>query len=482
MRIYEINTLPWLLELSSLYGHPVTLAEVPDREWDALTAFQFDAVWLMGVWCRSAAGRSIAQVDASITTSCASLYPGFKASRDIVGSPYCVADYTVDAVLGGRYGLAAARKALARRGMKLILDFVPNHTARDHPWVTAHPEYYVQATPADFDSQPDRYFRTDDGTVVAYGAPSKDPRQAWTDTAQLNAFHPGMRAATLSTLEEIAGQCDGVRCDMAMLLQTEAFAGTWGEAAGARPQREFWKGLIERVRRKHPGLIWIAEAYSETEWPLQQQGFDLCYDKDLLYARLAWGTARSLRAHLQGANLDFQRRLLHFTENHDEPPAEEVFKPQERVWLAAMATATLPGASLWYAGQFEGRWGRAPVQLGGSVSARQFYQRLLSLSNRPAIREGDWALCPVANSDTMVAWCWVKGEDRVLVVLNMSDDVSAWGHLTVPWRDLRGRQWKLRELLRGEEFGPKDGTDMAEGRLYVAPRRWGAELYELTAL
>lgn len=149
--------------------------------------------------------------------------------------------------------------------------------------------------------------------------------------------------------------------------------------------------------------------------------------------------------------------------------------------MAAVATATLPGSSLWYADQLEGRWGRAPVQLGRPVSVRDFYRRLLAITDRPAIRRGRWSLCPVIRSGSMIAWAWVHGDDRVVVVVNMSDDDATWGHVSVPWSDLAGRRWRLRELLRGEDLGPRDGTDLLEGRLHVRPRPWAADVFELIA-
>lgn len=482
MRIYEINTWTWLSELSESLQRPVSLADVPHWEWDAIAAFGFDAVWLMGVWRRSPAGRAAAQGDNNIKAACASVCPGLQVTRDIIGSPYCVAEYEVDEVLGGRAGLAAARQELAGRGLKLILDYVPNHTAPDHAWMMEHPDFYVQGTESDLKTAPGRFFRSAGRNIVAYGAPSQNPGDAWHDTVQLNAFHPGMREASIEAIKKIAAQCDGIRCDMAMLLQTDAFMKVWGANAGPRPSLEFWTEVIDKVRRQYPELILIAETYCNTEWSLQHQGFDYCYDKDLLYDRLARGTAASLRQHLEGAGEDFQRHLIHFIENHDEPPAVEVFMPLERLWLAATAIATLPGASLWHAGQFDGRWGKAPVQLARPVSFRQFYQRLLRATDRPAIRQGDWSLCRVTNSDAMIAWCWVKDDDRILVILNMSENEDMWGHVAVPWDFLRGKQWKLRDLLRGEEYYPKDGTDMLEGRLYIKPRKWGVDFFEVTPL
>ena len=102
---------------------------------------------------------------------------------------------------------------------------------------------------------------------------------------QLNAFSPALRDAVAETLIAVGAQCDGLRCDMAMLMTNEVFARTWGERAGPAPEDDYWPTLIGRVKQVHPDLLFIAEAYWDMEWTLQQQGFDLCYDKRL-YDRL----------------------------------------------------------------------------------------------------------------------------------------------------------------------------------------------------
>jgi hypothetical protein len=151
--IYEINTWVWLQELGRKYRRSVTLSAVPREEWDSLSNYGFDAVWFMGVWERSPAGIAIANKNKGLLEDFKRALPDFR-TEDNVGSPYCVKQYTVDAHLGGRDGLAAARRALAERGMGLILDFVPNHVAPDHPWVKDHPEYFVQGTADDARNDP----------------------------------------------------------------------------------------------------------------------------------------------------------------------------------------------------------------------------------------------------------------------------------------------------------------------------------------
>ena len=200
--IYEINTWVWLGDLSQKYQRPVDLATVPEEEWEVISAHGFDAVWFMGVWERSPAGIEISMRNPGLLEDFRRALPDF-AAADNVGSPYCVRRYVVDEHLGGPKGLAAARKTLARRGIRLILDFVPNHVAPDHPWVAEHPEYFIRGDYGDSVREPGAFI-TAGGGVFACG---RDPFfPAWPDVLQLNAFNPGLRQAVIETVAAIAGQ------------------------------------------------------------------------------------------------------------------------------------------------------------------------------------------------------------------------------------------------------------------------------------
>src|SRR2546423_4703834 len=151
--IYELNTAVWLAERSRAAGRPLTLAQVPDDDWDALTPPGVDAVWLMGVWERSPLGVALARDSAELQTSFRAALPDL-APADLVGSPYCVRRYVVDPAFGGPRALAAVRCVLAAPGVRLLLDYVPNHVAPDHPWVTRHPELFIRGTEADVRTDP----------------------------------------------------------------------------------------------------------------------------------------------------------------------------------------------------------------------------------------------------------------------------------------------------------------------------------------
>ena len=483
--IYEINTWVWLSELSKKTGNSVTLNSVPAAVWDSFVTHGFDAVWLMGVWERSPAGIAIANQNRSLLDGFTRLLPDFQP-RDNVGSPYCVRRYIVDQHLGGPEGLATARQELAKRGIRLILDFVPNHVAQDHPWVIEHPEYFIQGNPDDAKKEPESFVQIAD-RVFACG---RDPYfPAWRDVLQLNVFQAGLRQAAQETVLSIAGQCDGIRCDMAMLLLNPIFAKTWGDRAGKQPTTEYWRDLIPAVKKAHPDFLFIAEAYWDLEWELQQQGFDFCYDKRL-YDRLEHDNAESLRRHLS-ANLDYQAKLLRFIENHDEPRAAETFSPaKERA--AAVVIATLPGARLFHEGQFEGRKIRLPVFLGRrpaeitDQSLQIFYHWLLEAIDAPVFRDGQWTLCKSAgwpdNSSyhNLVAWIWIQAGVRYLIIVNLGDN-AAQAVIQVPWDELRGKTWSLADVLSGQSY-QRNGDEMRDPGLYVDLKPWNFHFFRLQPL
>ena len=474
--IYEINTWVWLDELSREYKKPVTLGNVPREKWDGIADLKFDAVWFMGVWERSPAGIAIANENKGLLEDFRRALPDYR-SEDNVGSPYCVRQYVVDKHLGGREGMAVARGELAARGIKLILDFVPNHVAPDHPWVMDHPEYFVQGSADEARNDPASFVETG-GKVFACG---RDPYfPAWPDVLQLNAFQPKLRQAVIETLSDIAGQCDGVRCDMAMLLINSIFERTWGNRAGQAPATEYWVDVISAIGKAHPDFLFMAEAYWDMEWELQQQGFNYCYDKRL-YDRLEHESAESVRLHLC-ADLAYQGKLVRFIENHDEPRALSVFSPQKER-AAAVTIATIPGARLFHEGQFEGRKTRLPVFLSRRPvepvvpDLREFYNTLLKSDFLTDLRDGEWQLCertgwPDNTSyQNLVAWCWRNDREYHLIVVNLSE-LAAQGHVRLPWDELKGRSWQMTDLFTGKEY-ERSGDEMCTQGLYVNLPPWG---------
>ncbi|MEI7664066.1 MAG: alpha-amylase family glycosyl hydrolase, partial [Bacteroidota bacterium] len=395
---------------------------------------------------------------------------------DNVGSPYCVRRYVVDEQLGGNEGLAKVRSQLALRGIRLILDFVPNHLAHDHPWVDEFPDYFIRGTDADFQADQVSFVQIGEN-VFACG---KDPYYpAWQDVLQVNAFHPGLREAAIETVVRISGQCDGVRCDMAMLLINDVFQRTWGNRAGSLPEFEYWEELIPAVRRNNPDFIFIAEAYWDLEWKLQQQGFDYCYDKRL-YDRLEHDTAEDIRLHLL-ADLAYQSKMIRFIENHDEPRHVVAFQPGKNR-AAVIISSTLPGAKLYHEGQFEGRKIKLPVFLRRrpdepvDTDLLGFVERLLGAIHHPVFKDGIWELCESTGwSDNtsyknLLAWSWYNGDDRYLIVVNYSAK-PAQGNIRLPGNGLAGTDWGLNDAISGMTF-ERNGGEMHNPGLYVALGPW----------
>jgi alpha amylase-like protein len=462
--ICELNTAVWLGDR--------TLADISTAEWDALAALPVDAVWLMGVWQRSPAGLEIALTDPSLEAGNRAALPDL-VPADVIGSPYCVRDYVVDERFGGPEALMAARRQLSDRGLGLILDYVPNHVAPDHPWLADRPDCFIHGSE---DDDPAAFLQTAAGLVARGRDPYFPP---WPDVVQLNAFAPALRDAVAELLLGVGHQCDGLRCDMAMLMTNEVFARTWGERAGPAPTEEFWPQLIGRVKAVHPDLTFIAEAYWDMEWTLQQQGFDYCYDKRL-YDRLVHEGPASVRSHLQ-ADGAYQERLVRFVENHDEPRAAATFPP-EKARAAAVVMSTVKGARLYHDGQFEGRRTHIPVfmrrgpQEPPDTELRAFYERLLHAVAGSGLRHGDWRLCDTtgwpdnASHEQLVAWCW----DGHLVVVNLAA-APAQGRVRLPWDGLAGRRWRFTDRLTGAEF-ERDGDELEQSGLYVALDPWGTHL------
>lgn len=465
----ELHTRLWLNTWRRRTGKEgLTLADLPDEALEEITSPPVDFIWLMGVWELSPASRAIARQLAHKSPEYRRVLPDLDPDRDVEGSPYAVSAYRVAADLGGPEALAALRRRLQARGVRCLLDFVPNHTACDHPWVREHPEYYV-GLPAERPA-PDvaQSFLVDTRRGMWRIAHGRDPHfPAWTDTAQLNIFHPATRSRLIATLHEIARQCDGVRCDMAMLLLNDVFGRTWWPWLDGRgmPETEFWPEAIFEIRRLWPDFLFLAEVYWDLEYRLQQLGFDYTYDKRF-YDRVMTSTGEMIRAHLV-ADWDYQIRCLRFLENHDEARVASRLSPAQHR-AAAVLLATVPGMRFWYQGQREGRRLRAPIQLvrwpeeEPNFVLATWYDMLLALQEHPALQQGWWRLLSperLPGEDeayrNVIAYRWDAGrQGRLLVTVNYQAR-RARLRLRVDVLGISGRTAKLRDRLSGKELiGP----------------------------
>ncbi len=172
---------------------------------------------------------------------------------DVVGSPYSIRRYQPDARIGDWAALDAAGEKLHARGLRLMLDFVPNHVALDHAWILEEPEYFIQGSAEDFARDRSAYYRAETYSGTRYIARARDPYfPPWRDVAQLNHFNPAMRAALIADLVETAKHCDGFRCDMAMLVLNDIFARTWASRLAETRRRHLRNsgGMSARLCRR----------------------------------------------------------------------------------------------------------------------------------------------------------------------------------------------------------------------------------------
>jgi hypothetical protein len=481
--LYQINTRVWLTELSQKLGRPAMLEDIPDAELDRLAELGFDWVWLLSVWQTGLAGQRVSRLNAGWRVEFQDTLPDLR-EEDIAGSGFAITAYTVLAELGGDAALARLRQRLAKRGLKLMLDFVPNHMALDHPWVENHPEYFISGTEDLLEQEPHNYIRVkreQGDLILAYG---RDPYfSGWPDTLQLDYSNPATQEAMIGELQKIAGQCDGLRCDMAMLILPEVFERTWG-----RKPAPFWLLAIQRVRKQAPDFCFMAEVYWDLEWTLQQQGFDYTYDKRL-YDRLRDGRARPVREHLHAA-LDYQVRLARFLENHDEPRAAASFDPQVHR-AAAVITYTTPGLRFVHQGQFEGRKKRiSPHLVRGPEESpdkeiQEFYDHLLAVIRMPILKNGDWQwlTCQPAwdgngSWDSFIAHAWQgSGGTRMLVVVNYAP-YSSLCYLPLPFPEIKDRSVWLNDTLSSARY-TRDGNELLDRGLYLDMGPWSYHIFTL---
>jgi hypothetical protein len=537
-RLYEIPALVWLNDLARRFSRPVTLGSVPESVWDELAAQGWDFIWLMGVWERSPASAALMLADAAARKTFDEALPGWQPEQ-VVGSPYAVRRYEPDARVGTWKDLDRARGALNRRGIGLMLDFVGNHTALDHPWTRKHPEYFIQGGEEDLRRDPSGYFAVETAAgqraILAHG---RDPYfPPWPDVAQLDFFSEAMRAAQIARLAKIAAHCDGLRCDMAMLSLNDVFARTWAAHLAGRltPAREFWAQAIPAL----PRIVWLAEVYWGLELRLLEMGFQFAYDKSL-YDLLRAASAASITsgpspaakiASRLRAPEETRGRMAHFLENHDEARAASVFGAasyrapdpgdaipgnsesatagpgKKNLAAAAALIATLPGMRFFHYGQLDGRTIHLPIGVAAQSpdtpqtcdgDIRAFYRKLLAITAVPAFHEGAFQLLEVtsetdASFENLTAYQFNLGDDCRIVVANPSG-ATAQGRVHFPAPNAtsvatpvainalpgieRGRQYAFSDDLNGPQY-LRDGAEMVTQGLYVRLDAFQAHIFRV---
>ena len=474
-----------MTELSQQLGRMATLDDISDVELDQISRDGFDLVWLLGIWQTGDSARKVSTTKPEWREEFQRTLPDL-TDVDICGSCFAIREYTVHADFGGDDALARFRERLRLRDIGLILDFVPNHVAPDHRWLREHPDYFIQGTERSLAEQPKNYGRFDTpqgSTILAYG---RDPYfDGWPDTVQLNYGNAALQDAMIDVLLSISRKCDGVRCDMAMLVMPEVFERTWG--IDAEP---FWSKATEVVRASVPGFLFMAEIYWDLEWAILQQGFDYAYDKRL-YDRLIHGDATMVRSHM-AADLLYQDHLVRFLENHDEPRAAATF-PVEQHKAAAIITFLSPGLRFIHQGQRTGKTTRIPVHLRRGPDERadprisEFYTLLIEALRDPSFKRGSWSLVATRSAwegnhsnEAFIVYVWDDVDsERRLVVVNYSDHDSQC-YAPIPWNETGQELMRFQDTM-GPAVYDRELVDLRQRGLYLDLPPWGYHVFKCVA-
>ncbi len=345
------------------------------RHLDRLKAMGVDILWIMPI-------NPISKTD----------------RKGSLGSYYAVADYTaVNPEFGTLSDFRQLVEAIHARGMKVIIDWVPNHTGADNRWLTQHPDFYVKDSSGK--------------AAVPFD---------WTDTRQLNYANPVMRDSMIAAMRYWvkAADIDGFRCDVA-----------WNVPG------DFWRACISQLRTIKP-LFMLAEGDKPY---LAENGFDALYPWDMFHTMISVAKgdrpALSLDSVLWNQNKIYPRGTLemYFTSNHDENSwngADFNTFPGPAHAPFAVFTQTMPdNIPLIYSGQEEpvlralSFFEKDSIQFR-SFGRSQFYKTLLDLRKRNPALDADAAFTRLSVGDDRAVYSFLreKSGHKLLVVLNLSKD------------------------------------------------------------
>ena len=437
--LYEINTRVWLRQFDA-NGIKATLKNVPLEYWSALKEKGVDYVWLMGVWAASEVGIERNIFSEGTMDYYRSILSDL-SEEDIIGSPYAIDTYRLNPALGKLEDLIEVRKNLHSLGLKLILDFVPNHFGKNSRLIEQRPELFLKGSQEHLDYYPELFFKSEgtNGQIFAHG---KDLYSgAWRDTVQVDFSKQATRQFIADELLRVSKLCDGVRCDMAMIVIKRLFQQSWGELLPigglAQWNEPFWTETIQQVKNIHPDFKFIAECYWHTETEMLSYGFDFVYDKEFL-DKIKSQNIQEIKVHL---NKDprYLSRGVFFLENHDEERAASFFEPYKLMAYSTLI-ATSPGMCFYYDGQWSGKRVRIPVQLGREPTESKcncairpllnndpeticscleaFHNRLLKICATDIFKRGNWEVLDLPN-EHIIGFLWTLEQEKKWVFINL---------------------------------------------------------------
>lgn len=481
--LYQARPRRMMQELRATGISAPGLADVPDQWFARLAGLGFDWIYLLGIWQTGMKSREVSIHHPAIAVHHESHLPGCR-EQDVCGSPFAIESYILHQDFGPPESLQVFRDKANRHGLRLMLDFVPNHVGLDHPWAIHSPEMFINAdpgTPVGIATA-----AVPDGPLLYHG---RDPFfPPWPDTLQLNLFHPKVRAEQCNLISSIATQCDGLRCDMAMLPLSDIFESTWNLRAFQpdgyhRDKSDYWPKLIRAARDVAPDFVFLGECYWDREWDLMTQGFDYCYDKRL-YDRLHLGQGEEVHWHLN-AEPAFRDRCGHFLENHDEPRAAAFFDVLHHK-AAAMISFFAPGLRFIHHGQEYGYKVSDSVHLNRVVQEpvdpdiARFYEWLLPLAAEAG--QHSWLLSkpepasPGSARHRNIVAMRIDSPQPMMVVVNCSGNHGDC-KIRLP---VSGSQVVFQDLVTGKSF-IWSAEEVRQSGVFIDLPAWGYHLLNWTA-
>ncbi len=385
------STYVWLAQLSRKYGrHIGRLDEIPDEDLQELADRGINSLWLIGVWERSRASKTIKQL-------C--------GNREAVASAYSLFDYSIADDLGGEPAYIALRDRAYHHGIRLASDMVPNHMGIDSPWVVEHPDWFISRWETPYPSYSfegpdlssdgrveikieDHYYQQSDAAVVfrRRDKSSGETRYIyhgndgtsfpWNDTAQLDYLNPAVREQVIQTILHVARLFPVIRFDAAMTLAKRHFHRLWFPgpgSSGAIPSRaeygmnqadfdrampqEFWREVVDRVAQEVPGTLLLAEAFWLMEgYFVRTLGMHRVYNSAFMIMLRDEDNAkyRTVIKNTCEFDPDIMKRYVNFMSNPDERTAIDQFGKGDKYFGVAVMMSTLPGLPMFGHGQIEG--------------------------------------------------------------------------------------------------------------------------------
>ena len=472
--VYEISTRPWLYELSKKYGKSITkLKDIPTEEFDSFAENGVDIVWMMGIW---KLGEYGVEYDRNRTYE--NYLPDWTV-EDVIGSPFAITEYVCNPELGEDDDILNLRIELNIRGIKLMLDFVPNHSAHDNELAYNDPYMFIRAPTGITDES--RF----SPRGIAFG--SDIGHKPWKDVIQYNYWEYKTIQIMKDNFLKVLTLADAARCDRAYLILNDVFEDAWKAELNAysyiRPNTEFWSYAIQEGRNINPNAILLAESYDEKySKKLLELGFNYVYNKDLLDKIVI--SAKDVKEYMKSKNSTFLDTACNFVENHDELRiAFKTGDDYKKAMAAGTLAATFGGMIFVNHGQWEGKKKNLDVHLrratyeSDNLIVKDYYKKLSKVLREPAFRSSNFYFVDNmtgGKKDDFIAYIREEGDNHYIVIVNYS---SSQGCAYVPIHNIKGYRYCLiHEALSNQEY-IKTVKDAKNG-MFVCLDAWETQIFQ----